>query len=438
MKKEKAFHELDVNLKENLFRAYQHYEKAYSEGVKQFQRLQEGKEFIKKIRTFSLQRIPQLLEQFEKKFTSRGGKIHFAQEVEDVYKILNQIIQQSSLIVKSKSMVTEEIDLNRWLMEVKQSEVWETDLGEFIVQQMNQKPSHITAPAIHLSKEEIFAFFQKKYQTENSIESIVSFVRRFLREKFAKATIGITGSNFLIADVGAVAITENEANAGLTVSCPLVHIVITTPDKLIPSVHFLSFFWPILATHATGQQIAAYNHLIFGPATQDELNGPKEMHVILLDANRSEILQQDDFQSILTCIHCGACLTVCPVFQRAGGHAYASTYAGPMGSILTPLITKNNQMLELASVCTLCGLCSARCPAAIPLDRILLKIRHKQVKEKPNFFYKIGFKFLSKRKVVHAIPGVLKQVSFNLMFGNKWQKFHSPLLFSRKTFTRKR
>jgi L-lactate dehydrogenase complex protein LldF len=433
----RAFHNLDVNLKNNLIRAYKHYETSYEKNIIQFKDVSLSKQYIRKHRVFAIQYLPDLIAQFEKKFTLRGGKVYYAKDFNEVFAIFDKILSHSSIVVKSKSMVTEEIELNKWIAEAKNAEVWETDLGEFIVQQMGQKPAHITAPAIHLSKEEIFTFFQKRFGIGNSVNEVVEFVRKFLRKKFLDADVGITGANFLIADVGAVAITENEGNAGLSVSYPKIHIILTTPDKIIPTIRSLALFWPMLATHGTGQKITAYNHLIFGAPTAEEIDGPKEVHLILLDAKRSEILKNADLNTILTCIHCGACLTVCPIFQRVGGHAFNSVYAGPMGSILSPLLFEEEYMHEFSSVCTLCGACSERCPVEIPLDKLLIKLRIGQVKEKSNYFYKIFLKSLKRNKLIHAVPGYVKNIGFRFFIGKKWNTFRHPIRFPKKTFTRK-
>lgn len=433
----KKFRELNTSTVLNLLKAYKHYNSSYEKNIEQFSNCAKTREFVKKIRLYSLQRVVELFNHFEKKFTSRGGIIHYARDKHEVLEIIDSLLKQNVTVVKSKTMLSEELYLNEELQNMKNFEIWETDLGEFIVQQMQQKPSHITAPAIHLSREEIFNFFNKRFGVEEELDKVVDFVRRFLRKKIISAKAGITGANFLVAEVGAIAITENEGNAGMSMSWPEIHIVLATPEKIIPSLRFLGLLWPFLATHATGQKITAYNHLIFGPSLNEEIDGPKEIHLIVFDNGRSQFFSDKNFVDVFACIRCGACLTVCPVFQRVGGHAYQSVYAGPIGSILTPLLTGRKEMYELSFACSQCGLCTERCPASIKIDHLLLLLRNRMVKEKPRFIWKAGFRIYAKTNIFHYIPGKIKNWFVDRLLHSTWMSGRAPLRFSKKTFTRK-
>ena len=330
----------DSVLQQSMQKNTAHYERQFNEGITQF-------------------------NDFENKFIHSGGTVYWADSTDDVARILSEILPDNpGIVVKSKSMTGEETGFNSVAQE-KGYEVVETDLGEFIVQQMGQKPSHITAPAIHLSKEQIADFFNTRFGSNKDAdaEEITDFVRKLLREKFTESMIGVTGANFIIADTGSVAITENEGNASMVTSWPRKHIVIAGIEKVIPSIKDLYLYWPMLASHATGQKLSVYNHIISGPARSAELDGPSEMAVILVNNKRHVLLEDLVLRESLQCIRCGACLSVCPVFKRLSGHAWPSVYSGPIGSVTYPHTggdDENNFHLSFAS--TLCGKCSQRCP----------------------------------------------------------------------------
>jgi L-lactate dehydrogenase complex protein LldF len=270
-------------------------------------------------------------------------------------------------------MVTEEIKLNAFL-EKNGVESLETDLGEYIVQLAGQHPYHIVTPAMHMSKEDVAELFTKKFDLKpnSTPEEITSFVRGLLREKFYNAEVGITGANFLVAETGSVCLTENEGNALMSVSFPKVHIVVAGIEKLIPRLSDLDLFWPLLATHGTGQNITVYNSIISGPRQDDESDGPDEMYVILLDNNRTELLGKKNQRRSLTCIRCGACLNACPVYKNIGGHAYGTTYSGPIGSVITPWLAGMKEFKHLSYASSLCGSCTEVCPVKVNLHELLL------------------------------------------------------------------
>lgn len=356
--------------------------------TRQFQNWEEARALAAQIKEEALARLPDLLEQFEKKFAARGGKVFWAETAEAAANYVLGLAQQRRprKVVKSKSMTTEEIHLNEHL-EKNGVEVWESDLGELIVQLANEKPYHIVTPAMHKSLAEIAQLFQAKLHAPpaNSAEELTMIARRHLRQAYVSSEIGITGGNFLVADAGAVVVTENEGNARLTMSCPPVHVAIVGIEKIIPRLSDLSLFLPVLATSGTGQQITCYNSIILGPRLPHEADGPGEMHVVLLDNGRSELYAKKDFREALRCLRCGACLNACPVYRAIGGHSYRATYQGPIGAVLTPHYNGFPRFQHLASASSLCGACSAVCPVQIDIHHLLLKNRRQAVSSHPAF-----------------------------------------------------
>jgi L-lactate dehydrogenase complex protein LldF len=328
--------------------------------------------------------LPKYLLDFESNFQSRGGKVIWAVDAEEALKEIGKILkkQNAKYVVKAKTMVTEEIELNAYL-EKNGVESLETDLGEYIVQVAGERPYHIVTPAMHMSKEDVSALFNKKFGTapDSSPEEITAYVRSVLREKFYTADVGITGANFLVADTGSICLTENEGNGMMSISFPRVHIVVAGIEKLIPRLADLDLFWPLLATHGTGQNISVYNSIISGPRQEDEADGPEEMYVVLLDNNRTELLGRKNQRRALTCIRCGACLNACPVYRNIGGHTYNTTYSGPIGSVITPWLSGMKDYKHLSFASSLCGACTEVCPVKINLHELLLYNRSDSVKD---------------------------------------------------------
>ncbi|MFM8433025.1 MAG: LUD domain-containing protein, partial [Bacteroidota bacterium] len=256
----------------------------------------------------------------------------------------------------------------------------------FIVQLRDEPPYHIVTPAMHLSKEDVAQTFNEKYDLpiESTPKEITAFVRARLREKYQRADAGITGANFIIADTGSIAVTENEGNAMMSIAFPRIHIVIAGIEKVIPSMSDLDLFWPLLATHGTGQNITVYNSILSGPRMSDEIDGPEEMYVILLDNGRSNLLAQTDQRQALYCIRCGACLNGCPIYKGIGGHAYGSTYSGPIGSVITPHYRGMKEFKHLSYASSLCGKCTEVCPVRIELHKLLLYNRRDAVEQHAN------------------------------------------------------
>ena len=359
------------------------YDDAVDRGKQQYSELELAKERAAFLRHRVINELDKYLIEFEANFEARGGKIIWAQDekeaLKEIYKILKR--HDTRMLVKSKSMTTEELELNDFLKKHKIESV-ETDLGEYIVQVSGEKPYHIVTPAMHKSKEDVAELFHSKFGTplDFAPEKITQYVRQLLREKFTTADVGITGANFLVSDLGAVALTENEGNGCMTVSFPKVHIVVAGIDKLIPSLKDLDLLWPLLATHGTGQHITVYNSLIMGPRQEGEQDGPSEMYVVLLDNGRTNVLEESEQRRALSCIHCGACLNACPVYRNIGGHTYNSVYSGPIGSVVTPLMFGMKEYKHLSFASTLCGKCTDVCPVKINLHEQLLFNRRDSVK----------------------------------------------------------
>ncbi len=359
------------------------YDKAVLKGKERLENINQLRQRAYSTKFKSLHLLDQYLVEFEANFQRKGGRVIWACNARDA---LNEVLallekERIEMVVKSKSMTTEEIGLNEYL-EKKKIAVHETDLGEFIVQIAGEKPYHIVTPAMHKSKEDVSTLFSEKFGLDpgSTPEQITTFIRQHLREKFRMAGAGITGANFIVADTGSVALTENEGNGLLSMSTPRLHIVIVGIEKVIPSVDDLDLFWPLLATYGTGQQMTVYNSLVSAPA--DEGNGPQQMVVILLDNGRTQLLSKARMRMALGCIRCGACLNVCPVYKNIGGYTYGTTYTGPIGSVISPHIGRKEEYIHLSFASSLCGACTQVCPVNIPLHHLLLLNRQEAVNEK--------------------------------------------------------
>ncbi|MFH1295956.1 MAG: lactate utilization protein B [Bacteroidota bacterium] len=361
------------------------YDQAVIIGKQQYRDLELAKRRAANLKAKVINKLDTYLVEFERNFEKRGGKVIWAQSERDAQKEIIQIIKRAKakVIVKQKSMVSEELELNE-LFERNKRLVFETDLGEYIVQIEGEKPYHIVTPAMHKSKEDISDLFHRKFGLpENSPpEEITKFVREKLRSEFIRADIGITGANFLVADCGAVALTENEGNGILTFAFPGIHIVVAGIEKLIPKLEDLDLFYPLLATYGTGQRLTVYNNVLFGPKKADEPDGPEKMFVILLDNRRTEILNYKEQRKALFCIRCGACLNECPVYRNVGGHTYGTVYSGPIGSVISPHYLGFRDYNHLSFASSLCGKCTEVCPVKIPLHELLLYNRNEAVSRK--------------------------------------------------------
>ena len=406
------------------------YNNAVAGALPKFYHLENSKRRAHTVKWKAIENMDRYLLEFEQNFTRRGGKVVWANDAAEAnHEILNILRKHSAkMVVKSKSMVTEEIQLNESLIH-HQIESVETDLGEYIVQLLGQKPYHIVTPAMHLSKDEIAKLFHEKFGSpiDASPEQITEVARGIMREKFVKADIGITGANFLIADTGSICVTENEGNARLSMSFPKVHIAIAGIEKILPNMADLDLFWPLLASHGTGQNLTVYNSLINGPKQETEIDGPEEMYVILLDNGRTNLLAQKEQRESLYCIRCGACLNACPVYKNIGGHSYETTYSGPIGSVITPYMREMSDFKHLSFASSLCGACTEVCPVKIEIHKMLLVNRRdsidKNLASRPEmwgwFFFK---RFMLSRKLLDLTKGPFKNFVLKRLFSLDWAK----------------
>jgi len=319
----------------------------------------------------------------------------------------------------------------------------ESDLGEFIVQLLGQAPYHIVTPAMHLSKEEIAKLFHEKFGTpiDYTPQQLTQKARELLRDKYLNADIGITGGNFLIADTGSIALTENEGNARLCTTFPKIHIAIVGIEKIIPSMADLDLFWPLLASHGTGQNLTVYNTILSGPKRGLDTDGPEEMYVILLDNGRTNLLAQKDQRQGLYCIRCGACLNACPVYKNIGGHTYNTTYSGPIGSIITPHLKGMKEFKHLSYASSLCGKCSEVCPVKIDIHKMLLLNRRDAAANHDNTkVEEIGWKIwklgMLKRSRMDMLSGKIKNFFLKGMFAKIWGKYRSMPIIAPKSFSK--
>ena len=350
-----------------------------------FGKFEALRQHVKKVRQHSLENLDHYLTRFEQEAVENGNHVHFASDAEDMNSIVLSICQEhrAQRIAKGKSMVTEETGLNDYLQRAG-LEVMETDLGEYIIQQAGETPSHIVGPALHKSAAEIRALFLAKHDLGErelaETSDLVGEARQVLREHFLKAEVGIIGANALIAENGYSMLVTNEGNGDLCANLPKVLIVCTTVDRILPRSEDASAMLRLLVRSATGQPHTCYTSFYSGPRREQDSDGPLETHIVLLDNRRTEILASD-YREMLQCIRCGACLNHCPIYAGVGGHAYGWVYPGPMGSVLTPLIKGMDGTYDLPNACTLNGRCKSVCPVRIPLPDLLRELRHRQFQQ---------------------------------------------------------
>lgn len=418
------------------------YNAAVPGGKQQFDDLQLARERAKNIKWRAIETLDSQLENFESVFTRRGGKVIWAENAEEALNEILAICKEKNCrtIVKSKSMVTEEIKLNDFLEEHNIESV-ETDLGEYIQQLDNEPPYHIVTPAMHKSKEDVAKLFYEKLHTRPNLSpgELTLVAREKLRKKYLEAEIGITGANFIISDTGGIAVTENEGNGRLSCTFPKTHIAIVGIEKIIPSLSDLALFWPLLATYGTGQKVTVYNTILSGPRQPGETDGPEEMYVILLDNGRTNILANEKARESLYCIRCGACLNACPVYKNIGGHSYSATYSGPIGSVITPHLKNMNEWKHLSYASSLCGNCTEVCAVKINLHELLLENRYEAVESNAvSWAEKIAWKAWKRaslnRKYMNAGNSKIKNWIINKAFSG-WTAHRGSLDFAEKTFS---
>lgn len=351
--------------------------------LEQLADFEELRDELKTIRSETIANLAEHLQTFESNVQAVGGQVHWAYDAADVGRIVLEIVRrrQARLVVKSKSMVTEEAHLNRQL-EQHGIQVVETDLGEYIIQLAGETPSHIIAPAIHQTAAQISDLFDEKLgrRAEAEPQALTAVARETLRELFLAADVGISGCNLGVAESGSVIIVTNEGNGRMVTSLPPVHIAVMGIERLARTWDDAAVWLSLLARSATGQPMSVYTSVITGPARPDDLDGPEEMHVILLDHGRAA-LTGTQYEEVLQCIRCGACLGNCPVYMHTGGHAYHNPYSGPIGAVIAPLLFGVENAPGLPQASTLCGACLEVCPVRIDLPRMLLALRTEEVEK---------------------------------------------------------
>ena len=351
------------------------------------------------LKKHAIENLDYYLEEFERNVVAHGGKVVYCKDATEVADFVLGLAKEKGarLIVKSKSMTTEEVDLNERL-EHHGLESVETDLGEYILQLAHEKPYHIVAPALHKTRYDVAEIFEKRLNVPNEvvIEKQTAIARAVLREKFLEADIGISGANFLVADSGAVVIIENEGNARLTTTAPKVHIAVAGIEKVIPRAQDVATFLKLLARSATGQLLSVYSSFLSGPRRPGEIDGPEEFYVVLVDNGRTKLLPDKGKRQSLYCIRCGACLNTCPVYRKIGGHSFPWVYSGPIGAIITPQFMGVTHEPALPFASSLCGACGEVCPVKIDIPKVLLDLRSDvkktEAREKQNRLERLAYK----------------------------------------------
>ncbi|OIN99043.1 MAG: iron-sulfur cluster-binding protein [Desulfovibrionaceae bacterium CG1_02_65_16] len=367
----------DVKLRAVLDHATRHFQHNRQASMDALPHREEHFARARAARFSALAHLPDLLEELERNATAAGTTVHWAADAEQARSIVVDIAKAANakVIVKGKSMITEEIGLNPAL-EAMGAEVWETDLGEFIVQLAGEPPSHIIAPALHKSREDVVKLFAEKLGLHGeAIPELTMLARRALREKFLSADMGITGVNMAVAKTGSVVLVENEGNIRMSTTCPPVHVAVMSIEKVVADFDAVADVLRVLPRSTTGQRMSSYVSVLTGPRLEGETDGARETHLVILDNGRSRVLADPELRETLACVRCGACLNVCPVYQTIGGHAYGWIYPGPIGALLSTLLLPAGQTRDLPYGCTLCGACHRTCPLSINHPKALLALR---------------------------------------------------------------
>lgn len=418
------------------------YENSVKNGTYQFADHELARKRTSFIKTQVMENLDKYLMEFENNFTKQGGKVIWARDAKEALTEIEKIFKAKNAksVVKSKTMTSEEIHLNEFL-EKRNVEVVETDLGEYIVQLNGQKPYHIVTPAMHMSRQDVSELFANKLGVPyiEDPQELTLIARNILRQKYLNADIGMTGANFIVADVGGISVTENEGNARMSTTFPKTQITVVGIEKVIPSIIDLALFLPMLAHSGTGQQITVYNTLLTGPRKADETDGPEEMYVVLIDNGRTTLLADLEKRQALNCIRCGACLNACPVYKNIGGHTYNTTYSGPIGSVITPHYRGMEDFKHLSFASSLCGACTSVCPVKIDLHNLLLLNRKQSVKEGLATKWEVrGFKLftmaMKNRSWMNFGGSTLKNMALSLLFKNSWGKHRAMPELAPKSF----
>ncbi len=427
------------------------YHAAHRKGRMRIKDWEAARRRCQEIKREAVNHLDKYLLQFEEKVVARGGHVFWAEDSQQACAYVCGLAQRRGVktVVKSKSMVTEEIGLAHELQKLG-IKSWETDLGEYIVQLRNEPPYHIVTPAMHLNRKQIGDLFREKLEPSLSDDPVelMAAARRKLRQAFFAAGMGISGANFLVADVGAIAISTNEGNGRLSTSVPRIHVAVTGIEKVIPRLQDLATLWPVLATSGTGQGITTYSTLIGGPRRPGEADGPEEFHVVLVDNGRSRLLANAEEREVLHCIRCGACLNICPVYRHIGGHAYGTIYPGPIGSVLTPhLLGRHFDHLSYAS--SLCGACTSVCPVRIDLHHHLLHNRRdfvqaRDTKLSERLMFRL-FRAAMSRPWLYSVGGGIARFGLRTLYRaglagsmidpmRAWNRRRAPIPLPKKSF----
>ena len=425
----------DARLQKNLKKLSEKFVTARAAAIREIADFEGTRNAAVDRRNRALERLDLWLETFERNATARGAVVLYAETAEEATRLIVDIARRHEVrkVTKSKSMVSEEIQLNAALTAAGVQPV-ETDLGEYILQiNDNEAPSHIIAPVIHKDKEEISDLFARTHATERKTEipQLTREARGVLRGHFLSADMGVTGANFLIAETGSVALVTNEGNEGMcTIMPPKVHVVLTGVEKVLPTLEDVATLMRLLPRSATGQPISNYFSLLTGPRRPGEPDGPEHMYYVLVDAGRTGLLG-GDFQEMLRCIRCGACMNHCPVYQKIGGHAYGWVYPGPMGSVLTPSYIGVENALDLPQAATLCSQCSVVCPVKIPLPDLLRKLREEQWERGLRPWYErvamALWGYVALRPSLYAVGSRVAVRALNWVAGSAGRIRHLPL-----------
>jgi L-lactate dehydrogenase complex protein LldF len=374
----------DPRLQAALKKLQSNFVKGRADRIAELDNFEDIRDAAAAIRDRALAHLDVYLEVFEKNATARGAVVHWAETTADVNRIMCEIAAHHGVrrIAKSKSMVTEECGLNDAL-EAAGYEVIETDLGEYILQLAGERPSHIVAPVVHKSRDEVSDLFAHKHgrPRKSDIAQLTREAREMLRPQFLAADMGVSGANFIIAETGSTLIVTNEGNGRMVTTLPRVHVAVTGIEKVVPTLEDVATLLRLLPRHGTGQSVTNYISITTGVRGEGETDGPEHFHIILVDGGRTRLVGTD-LQPMLRCIRCGACMNHCPVYQSIGGHAYGWVYPGPMGSVLTPTFAGLENALDLPNAATLCNQCGVVCPVKIPLPELLRKLRERQFERK--------------------------------------------------------
>jgi L-lactate dehydrogenase complex protein LldF len=410
----------DTKLRAFLRFALGNYETQRDTTRRKYQNWAEARQAASEIKYEAVNHLEDYLKEFIAKLEARGTKVHVAADAKSARDYILKVAKENNVrsVIKAKSMTSEEIHLNHALEEAGHH-VFESDLGEYIVQLRHEAPYHFVFPAMHLTRGQISDLFQEKLGSEptNDPEALTMIARSVMRKKYLEADMGISGGNFAIAETGMISITENEGNARLSCALPRIHVALMGIEKVLPKLEDLALFLPMLATMGTGQQLTCYNTLYAGPRQPGEADGPEQFHLVLLDNRRTELLADAEQRDSLHCIRCGACLNVCPIFKNVGGHSYGTTYQGPIGSVITPHYRGLHNWMHLSYASSLCGACTETCPVGIDIHHHLLQSRRNAMTQEPTWWEKIaygGFVFLMRRPALYRLAGKLGATFFPL------------------------